>query len=259
MSKRCLSISFLDEHVRYYNHFAKRLVDSNLYYDILSCFIRDFLKNVKNDLNFSTWLFLNYFFDNLKIDLMISNCFYHLFHCPRSVFAKNGCFLCSRQYVLTQITKPKNFNDLYKFNFVSFFENYLPKGSKGTFFEEFKPLLFYKSYDELVTIISKRKRCLTKFVVQSPFKLIKAFLEIVLRVLMNYCYKFIKYLLVCQEADFVEKYVNSVLEFLSNILGKINFSVFVDMFSENTYNSNIIKILNENFITYCSKKYACKV
>ena len=259
MSKRCLSISFLDEHVRYYNHFAKRLVDSNLYYDILSCFIRDFLKNVKNDLNFSTWLFLNYFFDNLKTDLMISNCFYHLFHCPRSVFAKSECVLCSRQYVLTQITKPKNFNDLYKFNFVSFFENYLPKGSKGTFFEEFKPLLFYKSYDELVTIMSDRKRCLTKFVVQSPFKLIKAFLEIVLRVLMNYCYKFIKYLLVCQEADFVEKYVNSVLEFLSNILGKIKFSVFVDMFSENTYNSNIIKILNENFITYCSKKYACKV
>ena len=213
MSKRCLSISFLDERVIYYNHFAKRLIDSNFYYDILSCFITDFLKNVKNDLNFSTWLFLNYFFDNLKNDLMISNCFYHLFHCPRSVFAKSKCVLCSRQYVLTQITKPKNFNDLFKLNFVSFFGEYLPKGL-GTFFEEFKPLLFYKSYDELVTIMSDRKRCLTKFVVQTPFKLIKAFLEIVLRILMNYCYKFIEYLLVCQESDFVEKYLNSVFEFL---------------------------------------------
>ena len=107
--------------------------------------------------------------------------------------------------------------------------------------------------------MSDRKRCLTKFVVQTPFKLIKAFLEVVFRILMNYCYRFIEYLPVCQEADFVEKYVASVLKFLSNVLGKINFSVFVDIFSENSYNSDIIKILNENFIGYCSKKYASKV
>ena len=94
---------------------------------------------------------------------MISNCFYHLFHCPRSVFAKSKCVLCSKQYVLTQITQPKNFDDLDKFNFVSFFKDCLPKGSTVTFFEEFKSLLFYKSYDELITIMSDRKRCLTKF------------------------------------------------------------------------------------------------
>ena len=109
-------------------------------------FIQIFLKNARNNLNFSNWLFLNYFFDELKTDLMISNCFYHLFHCPRSIFAKSKCVLCSRQYVLTQITKPKNFDDLDKFNFVSFFKDYLPKGSTGTFFEEFKPLLFTKMY-----------------------------------------------------------------------------------------------------------------
>ena len=76
---------------------------------------------------------------------------------------------------------------------------------------------------------------------------------------MNCCYRFIEYLPLYQEADFVEKYVVSVLKFLSNILGKINFSVFVDIFSENSYNSDIIKILNKNFIGYCSKKYASKV
>ena len=107
--------------------------------------------------------------------------------------------------------------------------------------------------------MSDRKRCLTKFVVQTPFKLIKAFLEVVFRILMNYCYRFIEYLPVCQEADFAEKYVAFVLKFFSNILGKINFSVFVHIFSKNSYNSDIIKILNENFIGYCSKKYASKV
>ena len=119
LSKRCLNISFLNERVRYYNHFARKLVDSICYYDSLSCFITEFLKNVENDLDFSTWLFLNYFFENLKTDLMISNCFYHLFHCPRSIFAKSKCDLCSRRYVLTRITQPKNFNALFQFNFVS--------------------------------------------------------------------------------------------------------------------------------------------
>ena len=257
LSKRCLEISFLHQRVKYCNFFAKKLVDSNLYYDILSCFINDFLKNARNNLNFSNWLFLNHFFDELKTDLMISNCFYHLFHCPRSIFAKSKCVLCSRQYVLTQITKPKNFDDLDKFNFVSFFKEYIPKDCVVC--EKFKPLLFYKSYDELVTIMSDGKRCLTKFVVQTPFKLIKGFLEVFLRILMNYCYRFLEYLPFYQEADFAEKYVVFILKFLSNILGKIDFSVFVHIFSENSYNFDILKIINKNFIGYCSEKYASKV
>ena len=95
LSKRCFTISFLNQRFSYYRHFAKRFVDSNLYYDTLSCFIQNFLENVKNNIDFSNWLLLNYFLDNLKTDLMISNCFCHLFHCPRSLFAKSNC---SRQY-----------------------------------------------------------------------------------------------------------------------------------------------------------------
>ena len=44
------------------------------------------------------------------------------------------------------------------------------------------------------------------------------------------------------------KYINGVIEFLSNILLKFKFDIFVDMFSQNTFNS---KLINETFISYC--------
>ena len=111
LSKRCFTITFLNQRLRY----VKQLVDSNLYYSNLSFFVRKLLENVKDDIDLSNWLFLNYILDNLKTDLMISNCFCHLFHCPRS-FAKSQCSLCSRNYVLTRISKPKNFEE-FKFDF----------------------------------------------------------------------------------------------------------------------------------------------
>ena len=84
-------------------------------------------------------------------------------------------------------------------------------------------------------------------------------MEVFLRILMNYCYKFVELQPESQEVKFLEKYISGVIEFLSNILPKFKFSVFVNMFSQNSFNSNIFKLINENFINYCSKKYACEV
>ena len=96
---------------------------------------------------------------------MISNCFCHLLHCPRS-FAKSQCSLFGRKYVLTRITKPKNFEE-FKFAFRDRLN-----------FKEISSL----SFDELATIMSDR--CL--------------------RILMNYCCKFVELLPECQEIRFVE-------------------------------------------------------
>ena len=60
---------------------------------------------------------------------------------------------------------------------------------------------------------------------------------------MNYCCKFVELLPEYQEIRFVEN-----IEFLLNILLKFKFDIFVDMFSQNTFNS---KLINENFISYC--------
>ena len=149
---------------------------------------------------------------------MISNCFSHLFHCPRP-FDKSQCSLCSRKYVLTRITKSKNFDE-FKFDFGDF--------------KEISSL----SFDELATIMSER--CLTTCVVNTPSKLARLFLEVFLRILMNYCCKFVELLPEYQEIRFVEKYINGVIEFLLNILLKFKFDIFVDMFSQNIFNSKLI-------------------
>ena len=230
LSKRCFTITFLNQRFRYFRHFAKQLVDSNLYYSILSFFVQKLLENVKDDIDLSNWLFLNYFLDNLKTDLIISNCFCHLFHCPRSLLVKSQCILCSRKYVITRITKPKNFEE-FKFDF----------GDRLNF-KEMSSL----SFDELATIMSNR--CLTTCVVNTPSKSARLFLEVFLRILMNYCCKFVELLPEYQEIRFVEKYINGVIEFLLNILLKFKFDIIVDMFSQNTFNS---KLINENIISYC--------
>ena len=62
LSKRCFTITFLNQRFRY----VKQLVDSNLYYSNLSFFVRKLLENVKDDIDLSNWLFLNYILDNLK-------------------------------------------------------------------------------------------------------------------------------------------------------------------------------------------------
>ena len=149
----------------------------------MSFFVKRHLQNVKDDIDISNWLFLNYFLDSIKTDLMISNCLCHLFHCPRSLFAKSDCMLSSRKYVLTLITKPKNFDSLFNFDF----EDSLLIQYKDISFQGFKSALFYKSFDELATIMSDRKRCLTTCVINTPSKFARLFLEVFLRILMNYC------------------------------------------------------------------------
>ena len=183
LSKRCFTITFLNQRFSYFQYFAKRVIDSNLYYNCLSFFVKRLLQNVKDDIDISNWLFLNYFLDSLKTDLMNSNCLCHLFHCPRSLFAKSDCMLSSRKYVLTLITKPKNFDSLFNFDF----EDSLLIQYKDISFQGFKSALFYKSFDELATIMSDRKRCLTTCVINTPSKFARLFLEVFLRILMNYC------------------------------------------------------------------------
>ena len=225
-----------------------------MYYQTYSFFIQNFFQRVKTNISLSNWwLYLNYFFDNLKSDLMISSCFCHLFHCPRSLFAKSDCFLCSRKYVSTFITKPKNFDQLFKFNF----GDRLLKEYQNISFKGLESSLFFNTYDELNTIMSNRKRCLTTCVISSPSKIARLFLEVFLRILINYCYKFVEILSESEELTFIENYVDCLIKFLSEVITKFDFNIFIKIFLENEHNSDNLKIINQNFVNYCSKKYAC--
>ena len=124
-------------------------------------------------------------------------------------------------------------------------------------FKGLEPSLFFKSYDELATVMSNRKRCSTTCVVTSPSKIARLFVEVFLRILINYCYKFVEILSESEEVIFIEKYIDSLISFLSDIIIKFDFKIFIKIFLENKHNSDKLKIINENFINYCSEKYAC--
>ena len=76
----------------------------------------DLLNNLKMKFSETTFVLLKYSLEDLKNLFMISNCFYHLFSCPRSVFARNDCIYCSRLFI-KEIHQPKNFNFINDFNF----------------------------------------------------------------------------------------------------------------------------------------------
>ena len=97
LSKRCFNITFLNTRFKYFRGLAKQLTDCNLYYQEINAFIDNFVQKIKSDISLPDWVYLNYFFDQLKGNLMLSSCFCHLFHCPRSFYAPNNCPLCSKK------------------------------------------------------------------------------------------------------------------------------------------------------------------
>ena len=253
LSKRCFDISFLNCRFKYFQGLAKQLTDCSLYYQKINAFFDNFVQKVKSDILLSDWLYLNYFLYQLKGSLMLSSCFCHLFHCPRSLFAKSNCRLCSRKFIASVLTKPKNFNQLFTFSF----EDRLLKEYHNICFKGLEPSLFFKSYDEMVTVESNRKRCLTTCVVTAPCKIGKLFLEVFLRILVNACYDFANILSQSEELIFLEKFFDFVISHIPDCIAKFDFKTFIKIFSENDYNSHNLKITNKNFISYCSKKYAC--
>ena len=255
LSKRCFNITFLNSRFRYFQGLAKHLTDCSLCYQRINAVFDNFVQELKSDYRISlpNWLYLNYFFNQLKDNLLLSSCFCHLFHCPRSLFAKNNCQLCSRRFIKTVITKPKNFDQLFTFTF----GDRLLKDYCDISFKGLEPLLFFKSYDEKITIESNRKRCLTTCVVTAPCKIGKLFLEVFLRILVNTCYDFANILSGSEELIFLEKFFDFVISYISGFIAEFNFQTFIKIFSENDYNSSDLKITNKNFISYCSKKYAC--
>ena len=117
LCKKCYKVVFLNQRFTYFEYYAKKLIDCEFFYEKISTFTQNIIINVQDTISKSNWLYLNYLLDQLKSDLMISSCICHLFHCPRSLFAKSDCHLCSRKFISSLISKPKNFDWLFKLDF----------------------------------------------------------------------------------------------------------------------------------------------
>ena len=162
LSKRFYRISFFGKKLRYFTIFSHKIFDVNNYYNMFFYLFNDLLNNFKMNFDQVTFHLLKYSFEDFKNLFMISNCFNHLFSCPRSIFARNNCMYCSRLYILPD-NRPKNFDciDNFKFNEG---RNVLSNNSRRIL-NKFKIIVFYKSLDEFSTTNSDQKRCLNTFIV----------------------------------------------------------------------------------------------
>ena len=221
----------------------------------------DLLNNLKMKFDVSTFLLLKYSLEDLKNLFMISNCLYHLFSCPRSVFARNDCVYCSRLYI-SQINQPKNFNCINDFNFNIFFNAEKASNNSLNILKRFKIIVFFKSLDEFSIINSDQKGCLNTFIVQDYIHLVIVFFEIQLRIFVNFFHNIVKdnYIRTKDEIRFfLEQCFTFSFDFVIYSIRKVKISFFEEIFDEFDYtdsDSNIIKVINKKYIEYCDRKYA---
>ena len=95
LCKRFYKISFYDKKLKFFTINARKIFEVNDYYENFFYLLEDLLKKLKKEFDEITFIFLKYSFEDLKNLFMISNCFFHLFSCPRSIFAKSDCKHCS--------------------------------------------------------------------------------------------------------------------------------------------------------------------
>ena len=121
--------------------------------------------------------------------------------------------------------------------------------------------MFFKSLDEFSIINSDRKRCLNTFIVQDYMHLVLVFFEIQLRIFVNFFYNIVNdnYIKTTDEITFfLEQCFDFSFSFVTYCIKKVKISFFKELFDEIDYtdfDSNIIKVINKNYIDYCNRKY----
>ena len=145
--------------MRYFSIKSRKIFEVNEYYDMFFYLFNNLLSNLKMKFNETTFLLLKYSLHDLKNLFMISNCLYHLFSCPRNVFARNDCVYCS-QIIIKEINQPKNFICINNFNFNVFLNKFV-KGNLSTnsinVLTRFKIIVFFKSLDEFTSTKLQQK------------------------------------------------------------------------------------------------------
>ena len=141
-------------------------------------------KKLRKKFNFCDYLFLRYSLEEITNEMTVSNLLFHLFYCPRSIFAKNNCLRCSRLFVKKDLQK--RFDFVEDFKFFSYFELEKFDDEIDKIISKFEFNVFFNNDHQQDVIQSNRKRCLNSFVVQEHIHFILLFLEIQLRIFSNF-------------------------------------------------------------------------
>ena len=151
----------------------------NDYYNKFQFFLTEkLIVDFKKKFSFSKYLYLRSSLEEISREVTISNTLFHLFYCPRSIFARNECLRCSRLFVKRELEVSAEY--LENLNILS----YLHSDEKEI--QEFEFTVFWNNDYQRSVINSDVKRCLNTFIIQYSKQFLLLFLEIQFRIFMNF-------------------------------------------------------------------------
>ena len=157
---------------------SKNIFNVNDYNKFQMFLTEKFIFDIKRKFSFSKYLFLRSSLEEISRELCVSNILFHLFHCPRSVFARNDCLKCSRLFLRRELKVSSEY--LENLNVLSYLE------SDENLIQNFEFNIFWNDNFQKSLINSDTRRCLNIFVIQNSKQFLLLILEIQFRIFMNF-------------------------------------------------------------------------
>ena len=223
---------------------------NNYHFNFNSILLKEFIVDLKRRFSFSKYLYLRSSLEEVSRNVTISNIFMYLFYCPRSAFAKNEC-ICARLFLKKEVEVNEeyleNLNVLPYFDFVD--EKLRPR---------FEFNFFWSNEHQRSVINSNIKRCLSTFIVQYHNQFLLLFLEVQIRIFMNFFVKLSKNF--SKDKDEIELFLKMSLYFVRKfsifVINNVNFSELEKLFNEIEFKQfQFVKVINKKYKEELIKKY----
>ena len=231
---------------------SKKVFDVNDYYDNFNLLLqKNFIVDLKRRFSFSKYLYLRSSLEEISREITISNMFFHLFYCPRSSFAKSEC-ICARLFLKKDLWV--NAEYLENLNILP----HLEIDENEIEMHAFEFNFFWNNEQQRSVINSNVKRCLSTFIVQYNKQFLLLFLEIQIRIFMNFFVKLSKSF--SKEKDERELFLKMSLYFVRKfsiyVINNIKFSNLNELFEEIDYGQfKFLKVINKKYKEELNRKY----
>ena len=224
---------------------------NNYYYNFNLILLKEFILDLKRKFTFSKYLYLRSSLEEISREITISNIFFHLFYCPRSSFAKSEC-VCARLFLKKELEV--NAEYLENLNILP----YLEIDENEIEMHEFEFNFFWNNDLQRSVINSNVKRCLSTAIVQYDKQFLLLFLEIQIRILMNFFHLLSKNF--SNEKDEMELFMKMSLYFVRKfsiyVINSVKFSELKKLFEEIEFGQfEFLKVINKKYKEELIRKY----
>ena len=183
-----------------------------------------------------------------------------MFDCPRSEFAVNRCYRCSRLHVTQQPTFLSHLKTIYRMiSAVGTFSDDVAPLFRAHFINFFSLRVAYKSDEHYEAIMSEQEQCLEFFVYGSAPSIMLTDCEVLLRVLNNFLWSVSKDFSRSQRVYFLDcaiSFMNGFFTKTTRLMKSQQFEVMYLTYSPDIdYPLGNVRIINKNYIEYFKRKF----